>query len=343
MPAGSVERRRRVCRMTKALQAAVPRLWFLATSKRVTSPRNTIGVGRKRFGRGSGPAGACVDTRPAGAERVALRREAGLSRKGIRHLAKLDLGRDGGRDRGAGARASDTGRSNPATMSRSSAATARRSTGRWWRRRWRARVPVPLYQDAVADEIAYVLDHCGARFVVAGDQEQVDKVLEVQDSAASLEHIVYLDPRGLRKYDHAAHDVLRRRAGGGTRRARTGWRRAGARARAALDARRHLRDALHLRHHRAAQGRGAVEPQHHRDGEELRRVRPSDRATRRCWPICRWPGSAISSFRSVRPSGAGSASTAPRAPRRCTRTCARSGRPISSRRRAYFEDAADHP
>ena len=38
-------------------------------------------------------------------------------------------------------------------------------------------VPVPLYQDAVAEEMAYVLDHCGARFVVVGDQEQVDKVM----------------------------------------------------------------------------------------------------------------------------------------------------------------------
>ena len=63
-------------------------------------------------------------------------------------------------------------------------------------------VPVPLYQDAVGEEIAYVLDHCGARFVVAGDQEQVDKVIEIQDKL-SLEHIVYLDPRGLRRYDHA--------------------------------------------------------------------------------------------------------------------------------------------
>ncbi len=64
-------------------------------------------------------------------------------------------------------------------------------------------VPVPLYQDAVAEEMAYVLDHCGARFVVAGDQEQVDKVLEVQDRLPGIEQILYLDPRGLRKYDHA--------------------------------------------------------------------------------------------------------------------------------------------
>lgn len=64
-------------------------------------------------------------------------------------------------------------------------------------------VPVPLYQDAVAEEMAYVLDHCGARFVVAGDQEQVDKVIEVQDQLPNFEQMIYLDPRGLRKYDHS--------------------------------------------------------------------------------------------------------------------------------------------
>ncbi len=64
-------------------------------------------------------------------------------------------------------------------------------------------VPVPLYQDAVAEEIAYVLDHCGARFIMAQDQEQVDKVLEVQDRLTGLDHMIYLDPRGMRKYDHA--------------------------------------------------------------------------------------------------------------------------------------------
>ena len=64
-------------------------------------------------------------------------------------------------------------------------------------------VPVPLYQDAVAEEMAYVLDHCGARFVVVGDQEQVDKVIEVQDRLPAFEQMIYLDPRGLRKYDHA--------------------------------------------------------------------------------------------------------------------------------------------
>ncbi|PZX44530.1 long-chain acyl-CoA synthetase [Roseinatronobacter thiooxidans] len=63
-------------------------------------------------------------------------------------------------------------------------------------------IPVPLYQDAVAEEMAYVLDHCGARFVVCGDQEQVDKVLEVQETVPCIEEILYLDKRGMRKYDH---------------------------------------------------------------------------------------------------------------------------------------------
>ena len=64
-------------------------------------------------------------------------------------------------------------------------------------------VPVPVYQDSVAEEIAYVLDHCGARFVIAEDQEQVDKVLSVTDRLPRLSHVIYEDPRGLRNYDHA--------------------------------------------------------------------------------------------------------------------------------------------
>ena len=64
-------------------------------------------------------------------------------------------------------------------------------------------VPVPLYQDAVAEEMAYVLQHCSARFVIAGDQEQVDKVIEVQAELPDFERMIYLDPRGLRKYDHS--------------------------------------------------------------------------------------------------------------------------------------------
>ena len=65
-------------------------------------------------------------------------------------------------------------------------------------------VPVPLYQDAAAEEIAYALENSVARFAVVGDQEQVDKVADVRDHLPVLEQVIYLDGQGLRKYDHAA-------------------------------------------------------------------------------------------------------------------------------------------
>ena len=63
-------------------------------------------------------------------------------------------------------------------------------------------VPVPLYQDSNAEEMAYVLEHCGARVAIVEDQEQVDKVIEIQDRLHQFEHMIYVDQRGLRKYDH---------------------------------------------------------------------------------------------------------------------------------------------
>ncbi len=61
-------------------------------------------------------------------------------------------------------------------------------------------VPVPLYQDAVADEIQFVLDHAETRFAVVEDQEQVDKLLSVWERCPRLEQLIYQDPRGLREY-----------------------------------------------------------------------------------------------------------------------------------------------
>ncbi|WP_245964217.1 AMP-binding protein [Roseovarius spongiae] len=63
-------------------------------------------------------------------------------------------------------------------------------------------VPVTLYHDASADEMAFVMEHCGARLAIVEDQEQVDKVIEVQDGLSKFEQMIYIDPRGLRKYDH---------------------------------------------------------------------------------------------------------------------------------------------
>ena len=61
-------------------------------------------------------------------------------------------------------------------------------------------VPVPIYQDSVADETRYVLNNSEVRFVFAEDQEQVDKVLEVMDDCPTIEAVIYNDPRGLRGY-----------------------------------------------------------------------------------------------------------------------------------------------
>jgi len=68
-------------------------------------------------------------------------------------------------------------------------------------------IPVPVYQDSVADEIAYVLDHCGASLVFAEDQEQVDKIMDVKDQLPGLKSIIFIDSRGMRKYERThLHD-----------------------------------------------------------------------------------------------------------------------------------------
>ncbi len=63
-------------------------------------------------------------------------------------------------------------------------------------------VPVPVYQDAVAAEMAYVLAHAEIAFAIVENQEQIDKVLSIADRVPTLRRIVYEDPRGLKKYDH---------------------------------------------------------------------------------------------------------------------------------------------
>src|SRR5436309_8013353 len=61
-------------------------------------------------------------------------------------------------------------------------------------------VPVPLYQDSIEKELAYIVDHAEARFAVVEDQEQVDKLLHIRAQCPRLEYIVYDDARGMRAY-----------------------------------------------------------------------------------------------------------------------------------------------
>jgi long-chain acyl-CoA synthetase len=66
-------------------------------------------------------------------------------------------------------------------------------------------VPVPLYQDAVAGEMVFMLQDAGIEFVIVEDQEQVDKLLECRDiqqgKLPAIRHVIYDDPKGLRHYD----------------------------------------------------------------------------------------------------------------------------------------------
>src|SRR5262249_39692005 len=58
-----------------------------------------------------------------------------------------------------------------------------------------------LYRDVLDEEAAYLLNYGEAKLVFAEDEEQVDKLLSLADRVPKLKHIVYSDPRGMRKYD----------------------------------------------------------------------------------------------------------------------------------------------
>ena len=72
-------------------------------------------------------------------------------------------------------------------------------------------IPVPLYQDAVAAEMAFPIQNASIAFAFAEDQEQVDKLLEILPQCPTLARICFDDPRGLRHYAGAellAYDRL---------------------------------------------------------------------------------------------------------------------------------------
>ena len=76
-------------------------------------------------------------------------------------------------------------------------------------------IPVPMYEDATATEMAFVFDNAEIYFAVVEDQEQVDKVLEIREKVPHLQQIFYDDARGLRNYQQPglqSYEALR--AGG---------------------------------------------------------------------------------------------------------------------------------
>jgi long-chain acyl-CoA synthetase len=64
-------------------------------------------------------------------------------------------------------------------------------------------VPVPVYADAVAEELSFVLAHAEVQYAAVEDQEQVDKIMSVMDRLPKLKEMVYDEKRGLRDYDHS--------------------------------------------------------------------------------------------------------------------------------------------
>jgi long-chain acyl-CoA synthetase len=77
---------------------------------------------------------------------------------------------------------------------------------------WIGAIPVPVYADSVAEEMAYVLAHAEVTHAAVQDQEQVDKLLSVAEQVPGLGHILYDEDRGLRDYDqsrlHSVQSVI---------------------------------------------------------------------------------------------------------------------------------------
>ncbi len=62
-------------------------------------------------------------------------------------------------------------------------------------------VPFGIFQDSILSEVAYIIDHSEATMLVAEDQEQVDKILDLKDKLPRVKKIIYTDPKGLWDYE----------------------------------------------------------------------------------------------------------------------------------------------
>jgi long-chain acyl-CoA synthetase len=67
-------------------------------------------------------------------------------------------------------------------------------------------VPFGIFQDSILSEVAYIIDHAEATMIVAEDQEQVDKILDLRTQLPRIKKIIYTDPKGL--WDYEEKDLL---------------------------------------------------------------------------------------------------------------------------------------
>jgi len=59
---------------------------------------------------------------------------------------------------------------------------------------------VGIYQDSILKEVAYIINHSESKFVIAEDQEQVDKILDMLEEVPGVKKVIYYDPKGLKSY-----------------------------------------------------------------------------------------------------------------------------------------------
>jgi len=59
---------------------------------------------------------------------------------------------------------------------------------------------VGIYQTSPAADVGYILNHSRSKVLFCEDQEQVDKLMEIAGSTATLEHVIVFEPRGTRGY-----------------------------------------------------------------------------------------------------------------------------------------------
>jgi len=75
-------------------------------------------------------------------------------------------------------------------------------------------IAVWLFQDSLMDEVAYIINHSDAVFLVGEGQEEVDKALSIKDRCPYLKTIIWDDPKGMRGYDDpmliSLKEVMRR-------------------------------------------------------------------------------------------------------------------------------------
>ncbi len=67
-------------------------------------------------------------------------------------------------------------------------------------------IPFGIFQDSILSEVAYIIDHSDAIMIVAEDQEQVDKILDLKEQLPRIKKIIYTDPKGL--WDYEEKDLL---------------------------------------------------------------------------------------------------------------------------------------